>query len=63
MCSVDIGNIMDRSDSEYYLSEIHPIPQGMRPVKVLWQAENGRKTWVKLRLRCGETPEALENAP
>lgn len=63
MCSVDIGNIMDRSDSEYYLSEVYPIPQGMCPAKVLWQAENGRKTWVKLCLRCGETPEVLENAP
>jgi hypothetical protein len=63
MCSVDIGNIMDRSDSEYYLSEIYPIPEGMRPAKVSWQAENGIKTWVKLQLRCGVTEEALQSAP
>ena len=63
MCSVDIGNIMDRSDSEYYLSEIYPIPEGMRPAKVSWQAKNGIKTWVKLRLRCGVTEEALQSAP
>lgn len=63
MCSVDIGNIMDRSDSEYYCSEAYPIPEGKKPVKASWQAENGPKTWVKMQLRCAETPEALEKAP
>ena len=63
MCSVDIGNIMDRSDSEYYTSEAYAVSSDEKPVKVSWIAENGKKTWVKMQLRCAETAEALEKAP
>lgn len=63
MCSVDIGNIMDRSDSEYYYSEVYAVPAGVQPAKVSWVATNGIKTWIKMQLRCAETEEALENAP
>ena len=61
MCSVDIGNIMDRSDSEYYTSEAYNT-DGKKAVKASWIAENGKKTWVKIQFRCAETADALENA-
>ena len=60
---VDPGNIMDRSDSEYYYSEAYKIPDGTVPVKVSWEATNGVKTWVKMQIRCAETENALEAAP
>ncbi len=61
-CSVDIGNIMDRTDSEYYYSEIFRVPDGEIPSKASWVAENGKKTWVKMQIRCAETPDGLANA-
>ena len=61
MCSVDIGNLMDRSNSEYYYSEIYDTA-GKTAVKVSWQAENGVKTYVKAAFRSGDTKEALETA-
>ena len=61
MHSVDIGNIMDRSDSEYYTSEAYNA-DGKKAVKASWVAENGKKTWVKIQFRCAETADALENA-
>ncbi len=60
MCSVDIGNIVDRSDSEYYTSEAFDA-QGKKATKVSWKAENGKKTWVKIQLRCAKTEAELEN--
>lgn len=62
MCSVDIGNIMDRSDSEYYTSEAYFIPEGERPIRASWVATNASKTWVKMQVRCAKKPEELENA-
>jgi len=63
MCTADIGNIMDRSDSEYYYSEAYEIPAGHTPASVRWDAVNGKKTFVKMQVRCADSPEALENAP
>ena len=63
MCSVDIGNIMDRSDSEYYYSEAYRVPPNAIPVNVSWKAENGPKTWVTMALRCADSAEELERAP
>ncbi len=60
MCSVDIGNITDRSNSEYYYSEAYKTEESA--TKVSWVAENGKKTWVKIQLRCADSIEALETA-
>ncbi len=60
MHSVDVGNIMDRSDSEYYTSEVFDT-KGEKAVKVSWEATNGKKTWVKIQLKCADSIEALEN--
>ena len=63
MCSMDIGNIMDRSDSEYSISEIYKAPENAKADKLGWVAANGKKTWVRMQLRCAGTPDGLENAP
>ena len=63
MCTVDPGNIMDRSDMEYYYSEAYPVPDGKKPVKASWVAENGVKTWVKLYIRTADSEETLKVAP
>ena len=60
MSTVDVGNIMDRSDSEYYVSEA--FKSDTKATKISWVAENGPSTWVKMQLRCAATPEALECA-
>ena len=62
MITTEIGNIMDRSDSEYYYSEVYELPEGAAVKKASWVAENEKKTWVKMQLRCGETPEAVQAA-
>ena len=62
MITTEIGNILDRSDSEYYYSEIYELPGNAVLKKVSWVAENEKKTYVKMQLRCGETPEALKTA-
>lgn len=60
ICTVDVGNIVDRSDSEYYTSEA--FKSDTKATKVSWKATNGKKTWVKIQLRCAESIEALEMA-
>lgn len=60
ICTVDIGNVMDRSNSEYYTSEAYKSET--KATRISWEATNGKKTWVKVQLRCADTPEALESA-
>ena len=62
MCSVDIGNIVDRGDEEFYYSEAYHIPDGMKATKASWEASLGIKNWVRMQVRCAETVEDLENA-
>jgi len=60
MCTADIGNIMDRSNSEYYTSEA--FKSDTKATKISWEATNGKKTWVKAQLRCADSVEMLEVA-
>lgn len=62
MSTVDPGNIMDRSDLEYYISEAFETSNGEKAVKASWVAENGKRTWVKIRLRSAQTLKDLEDA-
>ena len=62
MSTVDVGNLMDRSDMEYYYSEPYRVPDGVKPVKASWVAENGKKTWVKMYIRSSDTEEGLKDA-
>ncbi len=60
MCTADIGNVMDRSNSEYYYSEAYKTEKSA--TKVSWEATNGKKTWVKIQFRCAEIADNLEKA-
>ena len=60
MCTVDIGNIMNRTDSEFYTSEVYETQ--FKATRVSWVAENGKNTWVKIQFRCAETADSLYNA-
>ena len=63
MTVVDIGNIMDRGDEEYYYSEAYRIPEGARGIKAHWDAELGIKNWVNMQVRLGESEKDLESKP
>ncbi len=63
MCSVDIGNITDRGDEEFYYSEAYLIPDGLKAAAASWEATLGVKNWVTMQVRCADSPEALEQAP
>lgn len=60
MTTVDIGNVMDRSDDEFYDSEIYEVPEGMKMTSAEWKAENGVATSVSLLLKTADTREGLE---
>ncbi|MBQ4631411.1 MAG: VCBS repeat-containing protein [Clostridia bacterium] len=61
MTTVDIGNIMDRSDDEYYYSEIFEIPDGRTAKKVFWEAENEISTSVHMQLRCSDIENEISH--
>ena len=63
MTTVDIGNVMDRSDDEFYYSEIYEVPKGALPSYAEWDAENGIRTSVTIEMRTGNTEEELKAAP
>ncbi len=57
MSIVDPGNIMDRSDHEYYESEICQMPDNSRVSLVRWSAEAPAHCRIALCLRQGDSPE------
>ena len=60
MSSVDPGNIMDRSDVEYYYSESFKLPEGITVKKAYWEATLSKKNWVQMQMRHASTDEELE---
>lgn len=64
MCSVDIGNLMDRGDEEFYYSEAYQVPVDMTATKASWKATmTSTNNWVTMQVRCADSVEELENAP
>ncbi len=63
MTTVDIGNIMDRSDDEFYYSEPYAIPEGMLPKSAIIDAECAKTTSVSIEFRTADTVEKLKDAP
>ncbi len=61
MSPVDAGNVMDRSDREYYISEIRRLEDGQRIAAVRWEGEIPRSAWVAMEVRCAETREDVES--
>ncbi|MBR2356613.1 MAG: VCBS repeat-containing protein [Lentisphaeria bacterium] len=62
MCSNNPGNVLDRSDAEYYTSEVFIAQEVLTAKKVLLDAEIPPKCYVKVAMRSADDPEALENA-
>lgn len=58
----DIGNIMDRSDEEWYESRALEVPWASGISGVEWQAELPPKTWVRAQIRTAACKEALVDA-
>ena len=63
MLAVDPGNIMDRSDEEYYTSVAFELPANAVVTNIRWQGDIPKKTWVKARVRFAPSAQALETAP
>lgn len=63
MLILDTGNLMDRSQEEYYTSSPLSLPANAVVNKVGWKAELQKGTWVKMQLRFASTKEGLETAP
>jgi hypothetical protein len=63
MYGVDVGDIMNRSDEEFYISK--PFETEKRPQEIMieWEAKIQMKTWVKAMIRSANTQERLEKSP
>ena len=62
MGNVDVGNILNRSPDEYYISLPKMIPDGMGISSVYWEGEVPEKTWVKIQFRMAEDEAGLCSA-
>ncbi len=60
MVSVDVGNIFDRGNEEYFTSPIIEIEEGDTLYKIGWEADIPGKTWVKAKIRIADDREELE---
>ena len=57
MSTVDPGNIMDRSEREYYTSQIKKTTEIME--SIVWEGECTSTSWVELQVRAASSTEAL----
>ncbi|MBQ6470997.1 MAG: VCBS repeat-containing protein, partial [Victivallales bacterium] len=62
MCSVNPGNILDRGDEEYYLSEPFQVQEDATVAAIDLTAELPPKTWVTAMLRTSPTRDGLNTA-
>ncbi len=63
MNTVDIGNVKDRSDNEYYYSEAYEMPKGSKTFKASWHETLGKGCKTYIQVRFGNNAEELYNAP
>jgi len=57
------GNIMNRCDEEYYISEPYQVPSSQNPSHISWAAQLMPKTWVRAQIRCADSCKQLEISP
>jgi hypothetical protein len=62
MLVAPLGNIMDRSSQEYYVSSPYHLPERALVNEINWEAELPPQTWVKAQLRFAASPAALRDA-
>lgn len=63
MTCAPVGNLLDRGPEEYYTSAPYRLPGLARVTGIRWDAVVAPTTWVKARLRCASSAEALERSP
>ncbi len=63
MCTVDPGNIRDRSGKEHYTSQVFQIPEGANVQAIRWEGECTSTSWVELELRAASDVKALDAVP
>ena len=62
MSTVDPGNILDRSNAEYYISPCKCLSDGVRIQSIAWEGECTSTSWVELALRAARNEDALKDA-
>lgn len=63
MSTVDPGNIMDRGDREYYVSETKVLPPETEVISVCWQGQCTSTSWVEIEVRAAKDQSLLEHVP
>ena len=62
MLTAPVGNILDRGNEEFYVSNAQPMPPDSRVSSISWEADCPAKTWVRAQVRCAEAAEGLVEA-
>ncbi len=60
MVANDIGNVMDRSMEETYITPVDYVDGGIRSID--WEGILPKKTWVNAQIATADSPEALATA-
>ena len=60
MSTIDPGNMMDRGDKEYYISESYDVPSNT--ASITYEAEFLSTSWLELEYRTGACDKCLEKA-
>lgn len=62
MLMAPVGNVYDRGNEEFYVSNAHQISPGYRTHSIRWEADCPPKTWVQAQFRFAKTAEGLESS-
>lgn len=60
--NVDIGNVLDRSPNEYYVSEPYQMDEKSGIAEIYWKGEIPLKSWVKAQFRFAKNRNELAQA-
>lgn len=60
MSTIDPGNVMDRGEAEYYISEAYDVPAST--ASITYRAEFLSTSYIELSYRCGACERCLERA-
>lgn len=61
MVGVDVGNVMDRGNEEFYTSPVEELPLCANLCRIGWKAEIPWKTWVTAKIRTSNSKDNLQN--
>jgi len=62
MVAVEVGNIRDRGNEEWYTSAVVELPPAAVLRKLSWEADIPPKTWVTAKIRSANSRDALGQA-